>query len=54
MVEMQVDVELRCRGFEHADALGHDFGADAVSGDDCDAVLAHECSFSSVGKGSPA
>src|SRR5687768_9760956 len=43
MVEGQVDAELRGRGLHHTDALGHDFLAYAVTGDDCDSLGAHGC-----------
>jgi hypothetical protein len=38
MIELQCDVEFGRGSLQHAKALGHDFGADAVAGDDCDAV----------------
>ncbi len=41
VVELQVDVEAAGGRLHRADALGHDFLADAVAGDDGDALLAH-------------
>jgi hypothetical protein len=41
VVELQVDAEFRRRRLHHPHALGHGFLADAVAGDDCDALPAH-------------
>ena len=38
MVELQTDVETGRRCFEHPQSFRHDFGADAISGDDGDAM----------------
>ena len=37
-IKHQIEVKNLCRGLKHANAFGHDFGADAVAGDDCDFV----------------
>ncbi len=43
MIELHGDAMLLGRGLDHAQPLGHDLLADAVAGDDCDAIglLAH-------------
>jgi hypothetical protein len=41
MVKLQIDAELAGYSVHHAQALGHDFFANAISGNDSDAVLAH-------------
>ena len=46
MVKLQIDTEFARRRVQHQQALGHDFCAYAVSGDDGDAVFAgHVCSL---------
>jgi hypothetical protein len=45
VLQRQADTEAAGHGFEHAHAFGHDFLADAVTGDDGDAMgLLHACS----------
>src|SRR5689334_11069043 len=39
-VELQVEAVPRCGGLEDPQALGHDFTADSIAGDDGDAVRA--------------
>jgi len=41
MVELQVDAKLARCGVHHAQALGHDFLANAVTGNDCNAMFRH-------------
>src|SRR6218665_3087772 len=43
VIELQRNAEPARRRVEHAQALGHDFLADAVSGNDGNAVFAHSC-----------
>ena len=38
MIQAQFEAEFFRRGFQHAHAFGHDFLADAVAGNDGDAV----------------
>ena len=46
MVKLQVDAKFARRRVQHQQTLGHDFGANAVSGDNGDAVCAgHGCSL---------
>ena len=41
-VPLQVDAELARSGVEHAQPLGHDLFANAVAGDDGNAVFRHD------------
>ena len=41
MVELQVDAEAVGRCLHHSQPLGHDFLADAVTGNHCDPLLGH-------------
>ena len=44
MVKLQTDPEAPGGGLQDADTFGHDFGSDAVAGDDGNAMgLAHGC-----------
>ncbi len=46
MVEPEIEAEAACGGVEHAQAFGGGFLADAVAGDDGDAVgLCHSGAF---------
>ena len=44
--ELAAEVALFRRHVEHADPRGDDFLADAVAGDDCDAICLHEFTLS--------
>jgi hypothetical protein len=39
MIELQINAELHCGGLEHANALGHDLLANAVTRDDCNSFF---------------
>lgn len=41
VLKFQIDTEARGGGLEHPQAFWNDFLADAVTRNDCDAVLAH-------------
>ena len=41
LVERKLDAELATGRFEHTNSLRHDLPADAVAGDDCDAMSCH-------------
>ena len=41
LIELELDVELAADGFQHAQAFGHDFLADAVTGNDSDTERFH-------------
>jgi hypothetical protein len=45
MVKLQIDAELASCGIHHAQTLGHDFLANPISWNHCNAVLGHVKNF---------
>jgi hypothetical protein len=42
VVKLQANVKTPGSGFQHPQTLGHDFFANAVTGNDCDTVFGHD------------